>query len=55
MWIISTCHFICNLLSSKAILHMVVGWKDINFSLSNVAAVLGLSEQIEIWNCELER
>ena len=53
MWMISTCHFILKsknklLLSSKAILAMVVGWKDINLSLSNVAAVLGLSEQIEI-------
>ena len=50
---ISTCHFILKsknklLLSSKAILAMVVGWKDINLSLSDVAAVLGLSEQIEI-------
>lgn len=53
MWMISTCHFILKsknklLLSSKAILAMVVGWKDINLSLSDVAAVLGLSEQIEI-------
>ena len=50
---ISTCHFILQfkiklLLSSKAVLAMVVGWKDINLTLSNVAAVLGLLEQIEI-------
>ena len=47
MWMISTCHFILQfniklLLSSKAVLAMVVGWKDINLTLSNVAAVLGL-------------
>ena len=58
MWMISTYHFILKsknklLLSSKAILAMVVGWKDINLSLSNAAAVLGLSEQIEILICEL--
>ena len=53
MRMISTCHFIFQfknklLLSSKAVLAMVVEWKDINLSLSNVAAVLRLSEQIEI-------
>ena len=57
---ISTCHFILQfknklLLSSKAISAMVVGWRDINLSLSNVAAVLSLSEQIEIYIWELER
>ena len=60
MWMISNCNFILSLkikllLSSKAILAMVVGWKDINLSLSDVAAVLGLLEQIEIKICELDR
>ena len=39
MWMISTCHFIFQfknklLLSSKAVLAMVVEWKDINLSLT---------------------